>query len=74
MQEFDIEITVQRALEKTPGVKPKLITHNGSQFISKDFSEYLRQVGLTHIKNSMLTHRLMVKLNASSVISTRNAR
>lgn len=53
MQEFDIEITVQRALEKTPGVKPRLITDNGSQFISKDFAEYLRQVGLTHIKTSI---------------------
>jgi putative transposase len=36
MQEYDVEITVQRALEKYPCAKPRLITDNGSQFISKD--------------------------------------
>lgn len=53
MQEFDVEITVQRALEKYPGVKPRLITDNGTQYISKDFAEYLKQVGLQHIRTSI---------------------
>ena len=53
MQEFDVEITVQRALEKYHCVKPRLITDNGSQFIFKDFAEYLKQAGLQHIRTSI---------------------
>lgn len=53
MQEYDVEITIQRALEKHPGVKPRLITDNGSQYISKDFAEYLKQTGLTHVRTSV---------------------
>ena len=53
MQEYDVEITVQRALEKYPWAKPRLITDNGSQFISKDFAEYLKQAGLQHIRTSI---------------------
>lgn len=53
MQEYDVEITVQRALEKYPCAKTRLITDNGSQFISKDFAEYLKQAGLQHIRTSI---------------------
>jgi transposase InsO family protein len=53
MQEHDVQLTMQRALEKYPSVKPRLITDNGSQFISKDFAEYMRQVGLQHIRTSV---------------------
>jgi len=53
MQEFDIEITIQRALEKYPLARPRLITDNGSQFISKDFAQYIKQVGLQHIRTSI---------------------
>src|SRR4030042_5193464 len=53
MQEYDVQITIQRALEKYPFAKPRLITDNGSQFISKDFAEYLKLVGLQHIRTSV---------------------
>lgn len=53
MQEYDVQITIQRALEKYPSIKPRLITDNGSQFISKDFAEYLRFAGLQHIRTSI---------------------
>lgn len=53
MQEFDVEITIQRALEKYPGCKPRIISDNGTQFISKDFAEYLKIVGLQHIRTSI---------------------
>lgn len=53
MQEYDIQITIQRALEKYPSVKPRLITDNGAQYISKDFAEYLKFVGLQHIRTSI---------------------
>lgn len=53
MQEFDIELTIQKALEKFPGNSPRIISDNGSQFISKDFAIYLKFAGLQHIKTSI---------------------
>jgi len=53
MQEYDVQLTIQRALEKYPLVKPRLITDNGSQFICKDFAEYLKLAGLQHIRTSV---------------------
>jgi transposase InsO family protein len=53
MQEYDVEFTLQKTVEKFPAVNPKLITDNGSQFISKDFNEYLRHAGLQHIRTSV---------------------
>lgn len=52
MTEFDVELTLQRALEKYPGSKPRLISDNGSQYISNDFKAYLKEVGLQHIRTS----------------------
>lgn len=54
MQESDVEIVVQRALEKYPNVKPRLISDNGTQFISKDFASYMRTVGLQHVRTSVM--------------------
>lgn len=53
MQEFDIEITLQRALEKYPRSKPRIISDNGPQYISKEFAKYLRFVELQHIRTSI---------------------
>ena len=53
MQEFDKELTIQKALEKFPGNNPRIISDNGSQFISKDFAVYLKFAGLQHIKTSI---------------------
>lgn len=53
MQEFDVQLTVQRALEKYPGVFPRMITDNGSQFIAKDFAEFIRSRGLQHVRTSI---------------------
>lgn len=53
MQQFDVQITLQRAFEKFPGYKPRIISDNGPQFISRDFAEYLKQVGLQHIRTSV---------------------
>lgn len=52
MTEYDVEIVLQRALEKHHGDKPKIISDNGSQYISKDFQVYLKEVGLKHIRTS----------------------
>jgi transposase InsO family protein len=37
MEERDVEITVQKAIEKYPDKKPRIISDNGKQFLSKDF-------------------------------------
>ncbi len=52
MTEYDVEIVLQRALEKHSEHKPKIISDNGSQYISKDFQIYLKEVGLKHIRTS----------------------
>jgi len=52
MKEKDVEIVIQRALEKYPEKKPKIISDNGSQYISKDFQLFLKETGLQHIKTS----------------------
>ena len=38
MTEADIEIILERAKERCPGVKPRVISDNGPQFIAKDFN------------------------------------
>lgn len=52
MKETDVELLVQRALEKFPGVTPRLISDNGPQFIAKDFKEFIRLSGMTHVRTS----------------------
>jgi len=53
MQEYDVQITIQRALEKYPNNKPRLVSDNGSQYISRDFAEFIKQAGLQHVRTSV---------------------
>jgi len=52
MTEVDVEIVCQAALEKHPGVKPRIISDNGPQFIAKDFKSFIRFSGMTHVTTS----------------------
>ena len=52
MREQDVELVVQRALEKYPGERPRIISDNGPQFVAKDFKQFIRLVGLTHVRTS----------------------
>ena len=52
MEESDVEIIIQRAREKFPNAKPRIISDNGPQFIAKDFKEFIRVAGMTHVKTS----------------------
>ena len=52
MTEADVEIILQRAREKFPDAQPRIISDNGPQFISKDFREFIRISGMTHVKTS----------------------
>jgi hypothetical protein len=52
MQEIDTETILQRAREKFPDARPRVITDNGPQFIARDFKEFIRIAGMTHVKTS----------------------
>ncbi len=52
MTERDIEIILQRAREKFPQATPRIISDNGPQFIAKDFKEFIRVTGMTHVRTS----------------------
>ena len=52
MTEADVEILLQRAKEKFPAARPRVISDNGPQFIAKDFKEFIRISGMTHVRTS----------------------
>jgi putative transposase len=52
MKEREVEVIVQRAREKFPGENPRIISDNGPQFIAKDFKEFIRICGMTHVRTS----------------------
>ena len=52
MLETDVEIIIQRAKEKFPDARPRIISDNGPQFIAKDFKEFIRLSGMTHVRTS----------------------
>ena len=52
MEENDVETIIQRAREAYPDARPRIISDNGPQFIAKDFKEFIRICGMTHVKTS----------------------
>lgn len=52
MKEADVEIIVQRAREKHPDAKPRIISDNGPQFIARDFKTFIRLAGMTHVRTA----------------------
>ncbi len=52
MEESDVQTILQRAREMHPNERPRIITDNGPQFIAKDFKEFIRIAGMTHVKTS----------------------
>jgi len=52
MKEREVEVIVQRAREKFPAANPRIISDNGPQFIAKDFKEFIRLCGMTHVRTS----------------------
>ena len=86
MEILDVELTVERALEKYPGKKPKIISDNGGQYISKEFNNYMEGLGLLHVRTSVCYpqangkierfHRSLSRecLSARSMINLEDAR
>lgn len=52
MKESEVEIILQRAREKFPEASPRIISDNGPQFIARDFKEFIRICGMTHVRTS----------------------
>ncbi len=52
MNRKDVEIILQRAREAFPEATPRIISDNGPQFIAKDFKEFIRLAGMTHVRTS----------------------
>ena len=52
MKEQDAEMVVQRALEKYPEVRPRLITDNGTQYTAHEFKRFIKRTGLTHVRTA----------------------
>jgi transposase-like protein len=52
MTEADVQTILQRGRERFPGVTPRIISDNGPQFLAKDFKEFIRICGMTHVKTS----------------------
>ena len=52
MKESEVETIIERAREQYPGEHPRIITDNGPQFIARDFKEFIRICGMTHVKTS----------------------
>lgn len=52
MTEREVETVLQRAREQYPEARPRIISDNGPQFIAKDFKEFIRISGMTHVRTS----------------------
>jgi transposase InsO family protein len=52
MTEAEVETIIQRARERYPGERPRIISDNGPQFIARDFKEFIRICGMSHVKTS----------------------
>jgi putative transposase len=52
MTESEIETIIQRARERFPDARPRIISDNGPQFIARDFKEFIRICGMTHVRTS----------------------
>lgn len=52
MTEQEVEVILQKAVEEHPEVQPRVITDNGPQFIARDFKQFIRLIGATHVRTS----------------------
>lgn len=52
MTTAQVEIVLQAARERMSGATPRVISDNGPQFIARDFKEFIRLCGMTHVRTS----------------------
>ena len=51
MTEADVEF-LERAKERYPDARPRIISDNGPQYIAKDFKAFIRISGMTHVRTA----------------------
>jgi transposase InsO family protein len=52
MTNAEVQIVIQRARERFPEARARMITDNGPQFTAKELKEFLRLSGMTHVRTS----------------------
>ena len=52
MTTAEVETVIQRAREQYPAAYPRIISDNGPQFVARDFKEFVRVAGMTHVRTS----------------------
>ena len=52
MKEQEVECLLERAKELYPAARPRIISDNGPQFVAKDFKEFIRVSGMSHVRIS----------------------
>ena len=52
MTESEIEVLLERAKERFPDARPRVISDNGPQFVAKEFKNFIRISGMTHVRTS----------------------
>ena len=52
MKTADVETILQRARERFPDARPRVISDNGPQFVARDFRAFVRECGMTHVRTS----------------------
>ena len=48
----DVTTILQRAHERFPTAQPRMISDNGPQFIARDFRDFIRLAGMTHVRTA----------------------
>ena len=52
MTTADVTTILQRAKEQFPDARPRMISDNGPQFIARDFRDFIRVSGMTHVRTA----------------------
>jgi hypothetical protein len=52
LKNLDVEVILERARERYPDAKPRIISDNGPQFIARDFKSFIRISGMSHVRTS----------------------
>jgi|GEM_PF-2383814 len=52
MTTHDVTTILQRAREQFPDARPRMISDNGPQCIARDFREFVRLAGMTHVRTA----------------------
>jgi putative transposase len=64
MKEWEVKLVIQRGRERFPEASPRIISDNGPQFIAKDFKEFVRLCGMTHVRTSPFNRKVTASLSA----------